>query len=106
MSLFDFFFPVQAQAEHLRNLVAQGRASVRALRRRELGVTAELQSQIEALEDDLGYVALVLGSLLQVLDSKDVLSRDDVRTVILEVDELDGVADGKLDINVLRGRLS
>ena len=104
MSLFDFFFPQQAQANYLRNIVAQKRARAKAESRGRAQTTDALQAQIGSLENDLGYVALVLASVLQVLDAKGVVSRDDVRGVISELDELDGVADGKLDINILRGR--
>lgn len=99
MSLFDFFFPEQAQATHLRSLANAQRTSSRRSRRTE----SATDRRIDALEDDLGYVALVLGSLLQQIDDKGVVNRDDVKATIKELDGVDGVTDGKLDVSVLRG---
>ncbi|MCA3007173.1 MAG: hypothetical protein INH34_02230 [Phycisphaerales bacterium] len=102
MSLFDFFFPEQAQASLLRTLVNENR---RKKRRETLeGRTLEkAEDRIEALENDLGFVALLLGSLLAKLDEKGVLTRQDVKDAMPTLDGADGVADGKLDIRVLRG---
>jgi len=100
MSLYDFFFPEQAQAQHLRTLTQQGDASRWNLERR----TGQLDDRIDSLESDLGYVTLVLGSLLESLDEKGVLTRDDVKSVVTKLDAIDGVSDGRLDINFLRGR--
>lgn len=99
MSLFDFFFPEQAQASHLRSLAS----SARTRNRRNIRKTGDLDRRIDDLEKDLGYVSLVLGALVQQLDAKGTLSRDDLRTVLAELDELDGVKDGRLDIDILRG---
>jgi hypothetical protein len=41
--------------------------------------------------------------LLQKVDEKGVLSRDEVRETMASLDEIDGVKDGRLDINILRG---
>ena len=100
MSLYDFFFPEQARAQHLRTLTQQGDASRWNLERR----TGQLDDRIDSLESDLGYVTLVLGSLLESLDEKGVLTRDDVKSVVTKLDAIDGVSDGRLDINFLRGR--
>jgi len=99
MSLYDFFFPEQAQASHLRSIAN----STRARNRRNIRKTGDLDRRIGDLEKDLGYVSLVLGALLQQLDAKGTLSRDEVRATLSELDELDGVKDGRLDIDILRG---
>jgi hypothetical protein len=99
MSLFDFFFPEQAQATHLRSLAKGQRYKNRRAARR----TGALNDRLESLENDVGYLALVLGALLQQVDEKGVLSRDDVRATVAELDEIDGVKDGKLDVDILRG---
>jgi hypothetical protein len=62
----------------------------------------ELSARVAGLEQDLGYVTLVLGSILRKLDEKGVVTRDDVKGEIAQLDELDGVKDGKLDIQLLR----
>ena len=106
MSLVDFFFPQQAQAQHLRHLVQQNQAQARRRRREHNQDLADLRSEIESLQDDLGYVSLVLGSLMQTLEAKGSIAREDIKSVLTELDEVDGLSDGRLDINVLRGRLS
>ncbi len=98
MSLYDFFFPEQAQATHLRRLAdSQGRRS------RAQPKSSALGRRVDELEDDIGYLALVLGALLQQVDDKGVVTREDVRATLAELDELDGVKDGKLDVAILRG---
>lgn len=110
MSLFDFFFPEQAQAQHLRRLADAQTRPVRPRRSpppfqdaEQKQEVAKLQSQIDGLEDDLGYVALILGAVMAKLDEKGALTRTDVRAALSEIDAIDGVQDGKLDINILRG---
>ena len=99
MGLFEFFFPHEAQAVRIDQIA---RTQQLLLRRSSthLGTT---MSRIRELEQDLGYVALVLGSILSKLDEKGVVSRDDLKQEMARLDELDGVKDGKLDIRVLRG---
>ena len=99
MSLYNFFFPQQAAADHLQTLAqTQARTS-----RRDAHKSSIQSERIDELEQDLGYVALVLGSLLQKVDEKGVLSRDEVRETMTSLDAIDGVKDGRLDINILRG---
>ena len=105
MSLFDFFFPEQAQASHLRRLANQSSGQRKASQRNNAAVT-QLEKRVSDLEDDLGFAALVLASVMAKLDEKGILTRDDVRAAMKEVDEIDGVADGRLDINVLKGMQS
>ena len=102
MSLFDFFFPEQAQASHLRSL-ANSQAN---LDRREFRKSRSLEradKRLDTMEEDIGFVALVLGALLQKADEKGVLTRDEIRDAVSELDAIDGVKDGRLDVNILRG---
>lgn len=99
MSLYDFFFPQQAAANYLRSMAK----SKRFREARESRAQASLDKKIESLEADVGYLALVLGALLEKADEKGVLSRDEVRAAIAELDDIDGVEDGRLDVNILRG---
>lgn len=105
MSLFDFFFPEQAQASHLRRL-AQNTSRKSAMENSARRRTLQLETRVEELEASLGFTTLVLGALVQALDQKGVVTRDDLRTVMHEVDSIDGVTDGKIDIDFLRGRMS
>ncbi len=102
MSLFDFFFPQQAQAQQLRRLASGQQASAQ----RRTRTTAKLEARMESLEDDLGYVTLILGSILDTLDQKGLVTRSDVKSALASLDKLDGIADGRLDINILRGQQS
>ncbi len=102
MSLYDFFFPEQAQATHMRTLASQ---SVSAdIRRR----TSERKSasRLDDLENDVGFVALLLAAMLDKLDEKGVVTRDDLRNAVAKLDEIDGVRDGRLDVNALCGMQS
>ncbi|MGB0370592.1 MAG: hypothetical protein ACPGN3_04520 [Opitutales bacterium] len=106
MSLFDFFFPEVAQASHLRALRDQGSRSQQRARhesRQRRYRQQELESRVEALEEDLGYVSLVMASMLEQLDANGTLKRDDIRSIIAEIDKQDGKEDGKLDVNFLKG---
>ena len=98
MSLFDFFFPEQAQATHLRSMAKSQRYRNRKRTRREGG----LDKRVESLEGDVGYLALVLGALLQKVDEKGVLTRDEVRAAVIDLDDVAGVRDGSLDVDILR----
>ena len=66
----------------------------------------QLEKRVSDLEEDLGFAALVLASVMAKLNEKGTVTRDDVRAAMKEVDEIDGVADGRLDINVLKGMQS
>ena len=99
MSFFDFFFPEQAQAAHLRNLVNAQRSKGR----RESRAAGAANRRLDELEENLGFVSLVLAALLQTVDEKGVLTREEVRAALEELDEMDGVRDGRLDIAFLRG---
>ena len=105
MSFFDFFFPEQAQASHLRKLTEQSQGRRRGAQRDNIAVS-QLEKRISDLEHDLGFAALVLASVMAKLDEKGALSRDDVKAAMKDIDGLDGVADGRLDINVLKGMQS
>ena len=108
MSLFDFFFPEQAQASHLRRLAEQQHRSQRhdsRSGRRDQEQTlriSELEDRVLDLERDLGFVTLLLGSLLHAANNKGVVTRDEVCSVLEELDAHDGFEDGRLDIESLR----
>jgi len=99
MSLYNFFFPQQATADHLQQLARAQRQKSR----QESRQSKFQDERIDEMEMDLGYVSLILGALLQKVDEKGVLSRAEVRETMAALDEIDGVKDGKLDINILRG---
>lgn len=67
MSLFDFFFPEQAQASHLRRLANQSIGQRKASQHNNAAVT-QLEKRVSDLEDDLGFASLVLASAIAKLD--------------------------------------
>ncbi len=98
MSLFDWFFPDQSQATQMRRVAEQNRRD----RERRGRAADDVESRVSELEENLGFVALVLGSLLEKLDKQRVVSRADLRSAMSELDRLDGVVDGRLDVGLLR----
>lgn len=102
MSFYDFFFPEQAQASHLRQIARNQRRSKIKSRRTSYSID-QARERIEQLEDDLGTLALLVGAVVKKLDEKGTVTRDDLKDAITALDEADGKADGKLDPNVLRG---
>ena len=103
MGLFDFFFPEQAQAERLRELVDQQRHMLRKTRTEaRTSVQAkstldQLQKEVQTLRNDLGYVTLLLGAIVDQLDAKGTLTRAELREAVEAIDLVDDVEDGKLD---------
>lgn len=97
MDLFDFFFPEQAQATHLRKLVNQGKLERRA--------STSSSPDVKALEEDVRFLTLLMATILRRLAETETLSLADVRDLLDEVDGLDGHADDGLDPNILRGML-
>lgn len=108
MGLFDFFFPEQAQAERLRELVDQQRQVLRRTRTEARTsihaktTTDQLQKEVQSLRNDLGYVTLLLGAIVDQLDAKGTLTRTDLRAAVEAIDLVDDVEDGKLDIEALK----
>jgi hypothetical protein len=106
MSFFDFFFPQVAQASHLRSIAETQRfesmhaANQRFREERERRWNAargrNLEQRVEELERDLGQAGLIIESLLQVLEEKGALKREDIALRAAAVDAEDGVKDGRL----------
>lgn len=106
MSLFDFFFPEQAQASHLRTLAAQSSRDSLNLRREQISaqrtdqrnriLIGQAEAQIEKLESELAESCLVIEGLIELLEENNILTRDALQTRVQALDAKDGVADGKL----------
>jgi hypothetical protein len=71
-------------------------------RREQKAAVKPLEERVASLEKDLGYVTLVLGAVLDRLNEKGVVTRDEVHAAVQSLDDVDGVRDGSLDVNVLR----
>lgn len=106
MSFFDFFFPEQAQASHLRTIAENQRHVTRReynqrfdeemRRRQDRHATEALEDRVAALEKDLGQAGLVIEALVQLLEDSGTLKREDLMKRAIEVDLADGLKDGKL----------
>ena len=99
MSLREFFLSqrLATRADVKKIAESQSKRRIQQVHR-----NADLNRRVEDLEMDLGYVALILGALLNKVEEKGVLSLAEVREAMAELDEIDGVKDGKLDISLLR----
>ena len=98
MDLFDFFFPEQAQATHLRQIARQQSFA-------KASTPKQKPSDVEALRADVKFLTLVVAALLRRLSETETASPGDIQDLINELDGLDGLADGGLDPGVLRGLL-
>ena len=102
MSLFDFFFPDQAQASHLRSLVKLNQ--VRAYRDRKEQSRSEktktrldeLEKQVDELVEELAESNLVTQALVKMITHDDPEEREHFKNLIAEIDASDGVTDGKV----------
>ena len=105
VSLFDFFFPEQAQAIHLRTLTTQNSREALGLRREHVShqrqeqrnriLIGEAEEQIEKLELELAQSCLVIEGLIELLEEGDVFTREALQERVTAIDVRDGVADGK-----------
>lgn len=102
MSLFDFFFPEQAQAAHLRSIADSARSQEFQRsqeifeRRRESFREARPDQRIEKLQRELEQSALVIESLISLLEDKEILTRKECQLRIAQIDSADGVVDGRI----------
>jgi hypothetical protein len=66
----------------------------------------ELEARVVDLENDVGFLTLTLGMVIQALEDKSVVNKEELRKDLKSMDILDGVADGKFDVNLLRKKMS
>ena len=98
MKLFDFFFPEQAQAAHLRKLSeSQSFAQRRHLSDENTRARrhAEIDRRVESLEQDVGFLTLMLEAVVRKTEEKGVLTRDDLKNLMRSIDAEDGRTDGQ-----------
>lgn len=105
MSLFDFLFPQQAQASHLRTLADQARSSTlhesrdrlreELQRRRQVAAASSERERIARLEAELGRAMLVIEALLTHLERSGQLNREELSAIAQQLDLADGLEDGR-----------
>lgn len=100
MDFFDFFFPEQAQATHLRNIARSSNLSTRTSSR----VSGQL-SDLTELREDMKFLTLVVAAIIKRLSETETMNLSDLQDLLDEIDQLDGVVDGNLEPGVLRGIL-
>lgn len=77
------------------------RAQRRAVQKRGQDQRA-LEDKVGELRADLDFMSLMLGAVLLRLDDRGVVTREDLRSLMMAVDEFDGSLDGRLDVEALR----
>ena len=98
MGLFDFLFPPNASSNHnsLKRIADQQKW--KSLKNDH--VVARLEDRIDELESD--FMTLTLASLLDTINEKGLITRDEVKEKMSQLDDLDGLKDGKLPVSLLR----
>ncbi len=106
MSLFDFIFPEQAQAVHLRTLAENSQREAMSQRAAETAerlqmrqvsrLNSKTDDRVEKLENELSQSALIIESLVALLHEKNVVSREELKERVAGIDAADGVIDGKI----------
>ena len=99
MSLYDFFFPQQATAQHLRSIVQHNQFSnavnrvnqARAIRKGQVS-----KERVEELEDEIAQLTIVMEALLEVLGDSNAITMEMVARKISEIDARDGVIDCRI----------
>ena len=104
MDLFDFMFPEQAEASHLRSISRSLRTQTVA----SSGTRARIeqtQSSVEGLREDVHFLNMVVMAIIKRLTEKETMNMADISDILEQIDHLDGVQDGGLDINSMRAVL-
>lgn len=104
MDLFDFFFPEQAQAKHLRD-IARNQRRAASMSASLSAKTVRQSDEVSALREDVKFLTLVVATILKRLAETKTMNLNDVRDLLDEIDALDGVPDGGLDPGVFRSLL-
>ncbi len=104
MDLFDFFFPEQAEAAHLRRIshsLSRGQASTQAA----TNTARKASDDVADLRSDVAFLTLVITAILRRLAENQTMTLADVSDLLQDIDGLDGLPDGGLNPGVLRGML-
>lgn len=104
MDLFDFMFPEQAEASHLRSIS-------RHLRTQNIsasGTRSRLEAtnnSVESLREDVRFLNMVVMAIIKRLTENETMNMADISDILEQIDHLDGVQDDGLDINAMRAVL-
>ena len=113
MGLFEFFFPEESKAISMKRMSenqskmlrmqTRSQRNVKLKSKRQVSSESSLSKRVSELENDMGFLALLVAGIMTRLDEKQLVQKEDIRDIINEIDGFDGEVDGKLDINVLKG---
>lgn len=81
----------------LRHLREANRRALKRVRRS----SQERRDEIKDLRAQVEFLSLALTSVIAQLDHKGALTRDELREVMISVDEYDGELDGRLPVEAL-----
>jgi hypothetical protein len=106
MSLFDFLFPEQAQASYLRQMASSNAQQVAMLRSQQYAeelrkkqavrLNSKAEDRVKELELELAQSALVIESLISLLEEKNLVTRQELKQRTSQIDAADGVIDGRI----------
>lgn len=113
MGLYQFFFPHESQAENMRRISDEQTKLMKHQIKRARSIAAkssgnqnnlkQVNLRIKELENDLGFLSLLVAGIMNQLDENRVVKKEDIKSIMKEIDGIDGKTDGKLNIDVLRG---
>jgi len=90
--IFDSDWSQRSDIETLKEQNAKLADRLRSKRSRE----SEHDARIEDLEQEVGELALVCKTLMQVLLENHVCTGQDIETMLKQIDRADGVEDGRI----------
>ena len=99
MSVFDFFFPQQAQASHLRSLVQQKRYEYQRDQYDKNGIKDELrdaQKRIEKMGNEMAETQLIVKAMMELMEEVEAFDSSRLLEKIKEIDLRDGVEDKRI----------
>jgi len=106
MSLFDFLFPEQAQASYLRQLASNNAQQTALMRSQQyteqlrskqaVRLNTKAEDRVKELEVELAQAALVIESLISLLEEKNLVTREELKQRTSQIDAADGVIDGRI----------
>ena len=97
----DFWIGGAYGHAYIKEIEQLKRAQRRAVRSR--GRTrGALDAELESLRGDVEFLSLLVGSIFARLDERGEVTREDLRGLMMAVDECDGELDGRLQVDALR----
>ena len=99
MSLFDFFFPEQAQAAHLRRVAdnsSRSQTQARLAQARTTRTNLDLSKRVGELEGEVAELTIILEAVLECASEDGSLTRAALARKVAEIDARDGVIDGRI----------